>query len=526
MIHNPGGIPMNGKKLFNLVLILMSVFTVACELKVPINEMVAAKKQITRAYEVQADRFSPDNLKEATDHLIRAHDYLREDNTDKAGNEADAAYNSAEQAIEQSLPLLADESLKAAQSLRDKCDMVYAEKYAPGDETSGLTSLKEAEDLFEQKEYWQSHLKSSEASTLLGRAVELSMAHKDELTARQQELSALHQKLNENEYSSDSKDELAVAASKLSQAGENLSTDHLRDAFLLLEEADQSLKSADGRISVRAEQVRAEMLSKKIEDLKARIAGLRSDLAAVSSDPAARYAEAQISSAGDLLNQAESGLETNPDSSAVNCDAAQEKITSARAAILSGALLERADALDNERVKLNSQPGADKVQEKLDNAALLISDARALAQTGSYPESSSKLDSAEQLLAAVKSDLEKTGKVEEVKPSEETVVQPGKTETIKERVYVVKYNPKNRDCLWKIAAYEYGNPRLWPLIYVANRNVIKDPDLIFPGQKLVIPPVPEKAREDKPVEPGKNSPATTPVPEKSSTDAPQVVPQP
>ncbi len=44
------------------------------------------------------------------------------------------------------------------------------------------------------------------------------------------------------------------------------------------------------------------------------------------------------------------------------------------------------------------------------------------------------------------------------------------------------------DCLWRIAAQSgvYGNPFEWPLIYKANDKKIKDADLIYPGQMLVI----------------------------------------
>jgi nucleoid-associated protein YgaU len=44
------------------------------------------------------------------------------------------------------------------------------------------------------------------------------------------------------------------------------------------------------------------------------------------------------------------------------------------------------------------------------------------------------------------------------------------------------------DSLSKIAKREYGNANDWPRIYEANRDLIKDPDKIFPGQKLKIPP--------------------------------------
>ncbi|HDL64209.1 MAG TPA: LysM peptidoglycan-binding domain-containing protein [Proteobacteria bacterium] len=45
------------------------------------------------------------------------------------------------------------------------------------------------------------------------------------------------------------------------------------------------------------------------------------------------------------------------------------------------------------------------------------------------------------------------------------------------------------ECLWFIAGYDdvYANPLQWPLIYKANRERIKNPDLIYPGQVFIIP---------------------------------------
>ncbi|AOV18589.1 hypothetical protein BJI67_11255 [Acidihalobacter aeolianus] len=44
------------------------------------------------------------------------------------------------------------------------------------------------------------------------------------------------------------------------------------------------------------------------------------------------------------------------------------------------------------------------------------------------------------------------------------------------------------DTLWGIASMPlvYGNPYEWPLIYKANSGKIHDPDLIFPGENLMI----------------------------------------
>ena len=43
------------------------------------------------------------------------------------------------------------------------------------------------------------------------------------------------------------------------------------------------------------------------------------------------------------------------------------------------------------------------------------------------------------------------------------------------------------DSLSKIASHQYGDGNKWRKIYEANRDVIKNPDLIYPGQTLRIP---------------------------------------
>lgn len=51
------------------------------------------------------------------------------------------------------------------------------------------------------------------------------------------------------------------------------------------------------------------------------------------------------------------------------------------------------------------------------------------------------------------------------------------------------YTVVKGDCLSTIAERLYG-VQDWPLLYRANRTKIKDPDLIYPGQQLVLPPPP------------------------------------
>lgn len=64
--------------------------------------------------------------------------------------------------------------------------------------------------------------------------------------------------------------------------------------------------------------------------------------------------------------------------------------------------------------------------------------------------------------------------------------------TVLPQYYVVVRRVPLTDALWRIAGYSYiyNNPIEWYRIYEANRNVLRDPnnpDLILPGQRLVIP---------------------------------------
>jgi len=49
------------------------------------------------------------------------------------------------------------------------------------------------------------------------------------------------------------------------------------------------------------------------------------------------------------------------------------------------------------------------------------------------------------------------------------------------------YEVQAGDSLSKIAKQIYGDAMKWKALFEANREVIKDPDLIYPGQKIRIP---------------------------------------
>ena len=61
---------------------------------------------------------------------------------------------------------------------------------------------------------------------------------------------------------------------------------------------------------------------------------------------------------------------------------------------------------------------------------------------------------------------------------------------------VISYKVVRGDHLWGIAKKKehYGNAFAWPIIYKANRDQIKDPDLIYPDQVFKVPPLSEEEK--------------------------------
>lgn len=86
-----------------------------------------------------------------------------------------------------------------------------------------------------------------------------------------------------------------------------------------------------------------------------------------------------------------------------------------------------------------------------------------------------------------------TAKVE----STEQVVQKAdfsdvtaKVESTEEIVGERSYTIEKGDTLSKIASEHYGRAGAWREIFEANRDVIEDPDRIFPGQVIKLPNLP------------------------------------
>jgi LysM repeat protein len=85
--------------------------------------------------------------------------------------------------------------------------------------------------------------------------------------------------------------------------------------------------------------------------------------------------------------------------------------------------------------------------------------------------------------------------IEELLKKNKEAIAAAKAEEIKQAMLKAEaekakeaemYTVSKGDSLWKISDKKYMNPFMWPLIYWANKDKIKDPDLIFPGQMFKV----------------------------------------
>ena len=97
------------------------------------------------------------------------------------------------------------------------------------------------------------------------------------------------------------------------------------------------------------------------------------------------------------------------------------------------------------------------------------------------------------------------GEVDTQEIKEKVILTVGNVEgiaTVDDRLTVSKeeeepvaqfYEVVSGDSLSKIAKKYYGDAMKYPVIFEANKPMLKDPNLIYPGQMLRIPAIEEKA---------------------------------
>jgi nucleoid-associated protein YgaU len=148
----------------------------------------------------------------------------------------------------------------------------------------------------------------------------------------------------------------------------------------------------------------------------------------------------------------------------------------------------KADAAIAEAEK---HPNAKTASDEINGAKEMLKTARSQYDGGQYNESIQSSDEAARLAGIALSTASKTPAENNVAVNDTTKNQkPEETVSDEYDIYTVQYfKDKAKDCLWFIAGKFYKNPKKWPTIYKANKDQIKNPDLIRPGWKLKVPKI-------------------------------------
>ena len=128
-----------------------------------------------------------------------------------------------------------------------------------------------------------------------------------------------------------------------------------------------------------------------------------------------------------------------------------------------------------------------------DTAVTAVAGAKTALDGKDYPKS---IDLSKAAIAALAS----VAPVAKVPPKEPPAAKEPAASPALPQYYTVRLQLPLRDCFWRIAAFPfvYNDPWKWRLLYDANKDLLenpKNPDLIEPGMKFLIPPLNNETRE-------------------------------
>lgn len=413
------------KKIYaSAAVIFIAMMTMGCDVPVPITEMVAAKSAIARAYTVKADKYAPTELSNAEKKLYETHDFVKTEAFDKAKSSAELSKKNADDAYNKALPLLAKDTIATAKNSIAQAEEAYAEKLAQDEFQSAKDALNAAETQFNGGKYWDAYLTALDADKKAKNARNVAVGKKELLKDSIDEVKLTLKKVQEFENT-------GAASGKISAANENLA---------IAEESYNNLQLKKGFSAIQVAKVNADeaLLLASEGTAKEKIAGAEVLLEEASKSEGSKIALDELAAARESLNNAKVMLANSRYREVLDYTKEANRLSS---------------------IVIATKKSADSDQDK--NKGKIVK--------GSGEEKDGDKDG----------DKDKS-----------SLAGKDKTEDADNYYYKVKYRSKTAaaaDCLWNIAGTYYKNPRLWTEIYKANKNQIKDPNLILPNWIIKVP---------------------------------------
>ncbi|HQL42484.1 MAG TPA: DUF4398 domain-containing protein [Spirochaetota bacterium] len=415
---------MRSKYHFSIIALLSAlVLMTACFEKLPVKELSLAKNAISEAEAVKAPYYAKDEYNQAKDLLVAAHDNVKNEEYDKAEQNAIEAQKKAREAYDKAIPLLAKDTLDIATKSVAAADNVYAGALAKDDFAKANEMLQEANKNYENKNYLATYKAALDADMYAKNARNVALSQKATLADSIKEVNiiiAQAESYNANQY------------------------------------APEKLKLAKEQSQVARSAYDAEELKKGFSAIE--VARLNADEAYFASLKAT----------------------------------AAKKIDEAQGAIVAAKATEQAKQSPND-IKA--------AEELLANAKTLFNDAKykeSIVASGEAITIANSVSAKKVAVAPViEGEATPEGKKEVQSEPQKEALQKTVEEETEYTMYKVKYNPERRDCLWRIAVKFYNDGFKWKQIFEANKDLVKNPNLIKPGWVLKIPKTATKLAQPK-----------------------------
>lgn len=432
------------KKTAGITAILLLLFTIiSCGKSIPVQEMDAARQQIDAAESENAQKYSADSYNKSREALLASHKALADDNIADAKTNAVASRQFAMQARSTSAPKHMDNEATSAKASLEQADTVYAEALAPRD-------FAAAKELYEDGKRHANTAKSFSKET-----------------DGKQNPADLEKSL----YNYSEAARKFEASNEASTKAKNLS----------LSQKDDMLDSLGG---VRSWLEKAEVYGAAKEDPDA-VASTRAKL-----DESETLVKQEKLKAG-YLKMKEAEKETNEILASVEGKYAKNKLAEATKTV---------GISENKYNAVNTKANQATIEKK----AILVTIGEQIGAAKEAVGSSESFYSKKNFRDSI-NESEEAIRLSQIIIEQSNIMAGARSRDVnietadgEAKNYTVQ-TKKPAESLWRIAKSKnnYGNGFLWKRIYNANKNIIKNPDLIFPGQVLIIPSKKGKIIENK-----------------------------
>ncbi|AOP34740.1 peptigoglycan-binding protein LysM [Leptospira tipperaryensis] len=475
------------RKISSAFIILLTGVLIACGAELPIQELSDAKNSITRAKSAGAEKYAPAELEEARKSLLNAHQKASEEDLAETKKSAEYARAKALDASEKSFPSTVDEARKESTASIDSADEAYASQLASEPYNSAVQLRKEGDTL---RETADRTLESYPRESGDDAKLRTRLAAFDQYEASRQKYAD----------SKKSADESKVLA--LSQKQQLI--DSLADIEKNLSDADKYAEGKDPEVTEtrnRLDSAKAKIEEGKIKDGYAEIDDIRKKSGELVAKNIKAYAEKQKELAKQSIASSTTKL-ASFDKTKINASR-DFQVSYQRAE-------ENLKAAEESRVSAEDLYSSEKYEDSIARSEEAIRLSRIVvdqsAELAERMERKTGDNVANRDTKTGKDGKNNKTETTEGKNSSPKIGEDGLPEGWK-RYVVRKKVPA--DCLWRIAKDKrhYGTSRLWKRIYEANRGKIKNPNLIFPKQVLLIPPAKGPTKFNKNQVPSKKKPA-------------------